>query len=142
MKVKPEYIRPNNKGASKIEGRATLITGGDGGIGRSIGVHFAREGCDVAISYLKEEEKDANSTKELFEKAGHKCLLLPGDMRDKNYCNEIVEKTVSEFGKLNILVNNAGINKTVDDFTQLTDEDIEEVFYVNLKSQFRKSRAA
>jgi NAD(P)-dependent dehydrogenase (short-subunit alcohol dehydrogenase family) len=141
MEVKPEYIRPNYKGASKLEGRVALITGGDSGIGRSIAVHFAREGCDVAISYLKEEEKDANITRELVEKEGRRCLQLPGDLRDKSYCNDIVEKTVSEFGKLNILVNNSGINRTVDDFTQLTDQDIEDVFNVNLISQFRTTRA-
>lgn len=142
MEVKPEYIRPNYKGASKLQGRTALITGGDSGIGRSIAIHYAREGCDVAISYLNVEEKDAKITKELVEKEGRRCLLLPGDLRDKSYCNEIVEKTVTEYGRLNILVNNAGTNRTVDDFTQLTDEDIEDVFNVNLLSQFRTTRAA
>lgn len=142
MQLKPEYIRPNYKGCGKLEGKVALITGGDSGIGRSIAIHYAREGADVAISFLNVEDKDANITKDLVEKEGHKCLLLPGDLKDKSYCNDIVDKTIKEFGKLNILVNNAGMNRLVDDFTQLKDEDIEEVFNVNIMAQFRVTRAA
>jgi len=143
MDIKPEYIRPGYKGSGKLEGKVALITGGDSGIGRSVAVHFAREGANVAISFLKnQEEKDAEETKELVEKEGKKCLLLPGDLRDKKYCQDIVDQTVKEFGKLNILVNNAAVQEVNKNFEELKDEQIEWTFDVNILSFFRVSRAA
>jgi NAD(P)-dependent dehydrogenase (short-subunit alcohol dehydrogenase family) len=142
MSLQPEYIRPGYKGSGKLEGKTALITGGDSGIGRSVAVHFAREGADVAICYLKEEETDAQETKSLVEKEGRKCLLLPGDLRDKEYCKNIVDQTVKEFGKLNVLVNNAGENYYETDFLKLKDEDIEDIFDVNVISMFRVTREA
>jgi len=142
MTPKPEFIRPNYKGSSKLEGKVALITGGDSGIGRSVAVHFAREGADVAISYVKHESKDAEETKQLVEKEGRKCLLLPGDLQDKQYCISIVEDTVKQFGKLNILVNNAAVQNPLDNLTELDDEQLEKTFDVNILSFFRVTRAA
>jgi len=142
MTPKPEFIRPSYKGSGKLQGKVALITGGDSGIGRSVAVHFAREGADVAISYVKEETQDAEDTKQLVEKEGRKCLLLPGDLRDKNYCISIVKDTVKQLGKLNVLVNNAAIQNPHDDLRDYSDEQIEDVFDVNIISFFRVSRAA
>jgi NAD(P)-dependent dehydrogenase (short-subunit alcohol dehydrogenase family) len=142
MKIKPEYIRANYKGSSKLEGKVALITGGDSGIGRSVAVHFAREGADVAIAFKPEEKQDANDTLQLIQKEGRRGLLLPGDLRDKNYCDEIIEKTIKEFGKLNILVNNAAVQYPKSSITDISDEQLEETFDVNILSFFRVTRAA
>ena len=107
MDPQPVVIRDNYKGSDKLLNKAALITGGDSGIGRSVAVHFAREGADVAIVYL-EEDKDARDTKEMVEKEGRECMILKGDIRYRDFCEESVRKTVEHFGKLNILVNHAG----------------------------------
>jgi NAD(P)-dependent dehydrogenase (short-subunit alcohol dehydrogenase family) len=142
MKVKPEYIRSNYKGSDKLLNKVALITGGDSGIGRSVAVHFAREGADVAICYKQSEQQDAEDTKCLIQKEGRRCLLLPGNLRDKKYCEEIINKTVSELGKLNILVNNAAVQYPKDNLEDITDEQLEETFDVNILSFFRVTRAA
>ena len=142
MQMKPEYIRPGYKGSDKLKDKVALVTGGDSGIGRAVCVHFAREGADIALCYLPEEKVDAEDTKNLIEKEGRKCLLLPGDLRDKAYCETIVEQTVKEFGKLNVLILNAGKGKSADDLQKLEDKQIEEIFDVNILSQFRVARAA
>jgi NAD(P)-dependent dehydrogenase (short-subunit alcohol dehydrogenase family) len=142
MKIKPEYIRSGYKGSSKLEGKVALITGGDSGIGRSVAVHFAREGANIAIAFKPEEKQDANDTLQLIQNEGRRGLLLPGDLRDKNYCEEIIEKTVKEFGKLNILVNNAAVQYPKSNLEDITDEQLEETFDVNILSFFRVTRAA
>jgi len=143
MTPQPEYIRPGYKGSGKLEGKVALITGGDSGIGRSVAVHFAREGANVAIGYLQDkEQKDAEDTKQLIEKEGRKCLLLPGDLQDKQYCIDIVEKTVKEFGKLNVVVNNAAVQVPKEKLEELDDEQIEWTFDINILSFFRVTRAA
>lgn len=142
MTPKPEFIRPNYRGSGKLEGKVALITGGDSGIGRSVAVHFAREGADVAISYMQNEAKDAEETKQLVEKEGRKCLLLPGDLQDKQYCISIVEDTVKQLGKLNVLVNNAAVQNPVDSLAEIDDEQLEKTFDVNILSFFRVTKAA
>ena len=142
MDPKPEYIRPGYIGSNKLKEKVALITGGDSGIGRSIAVHFAREGADVAIAYVKSEQEDAEYTKGLIEKEGRQCLLLSGDLRDKNFCSSIVEETVMKFGKLNVLVNNAANQYIVDDLAKITDDQLEETFDINILSFFRVTRAA
>lgn len=142
MQVKPKFIRDSYKGSDKLKDKVALVTGGDSGIGRSVCVHFAREGADIALCYVPKEKEDAEDTKKMIEKEGRKCLLLPGDLRDKKYCESIVEQTVKEFGKLNILILNAAIQNPVDDLKDLDDKQIEDTFDVNILSQFRVTRAA
>jgi NAD(P)-dependent dehydrogenase (short-subunit alcohol dehydrogenase family) len=142
MTPKPEFMRQNYRGSGKLEGKAALITGGDSGIGRSVAVHFAREGCDVAIVYKPEEQADAEETRQLVEAEGHKCLLLPGDLRDAAFCQSIVEQTVSGLGKLNVLVNNAAEQHPEGDFEDITDEHLLSTYQTNIFSFFRVTRAA
>lgn len=106
MVPEPEIIRDDYKGSDKLKGRVALITGGDSGIGRSVAVHFAREGAKVAIVYLEEDE-DAEKTRELVEQENSECLIIRGDIRDREFCRQCVEQVIDNFGTLNILVNNA-----------------------------------
>ncbi|UYZ57951.1 SDR family oxidoreductase [Hymenobacter latericus] len=142
MTPKPEYIRAGYKGSDKLQGKVALITGGDSGIGRSIAVHFAREGADVAITYLPDEEQDAHETRQLIEQEGRRCLTLPGDLRDRQFCQDIVARTVQELGRLNILVNNAAEQFVSEDLTEVDDEQWEDTFEVNFFSFVRVTRAA
>src|SRR5437763_7950898 len=107
MKPRPRYRGAEYVAAGKLKNKVALITGGDSGIGRAVAVLYAREGADVAIVYLPEEQVDADETKRAVEAAGRECLLLPGDVTDPEFCEEAVERTVDELGKLDILVNNA-----------------------------------
>ncbi|HSI69629.1 MAG TPA: SDR family oxidoreductase [Gillisia sp.] len=135
MNPEPEIIRKNYKGSGKLENKVALITGGDSGIGRSVAVYFAREGANVAIVYL-EEDKDAMETKEMVEAEGKKCLVLEGDLKQEEFCKEIVIKCVKEFGGLNILVNNAAIQFSKDKVEDLTTEEIKETFETNIYPYF------
>ncbi len=141
MDPEPEVIRANYRGSDKLKNKIALITGGDSGIGRSIAVHFAREGADVAIVYL-EEDRDAEITKEMVEKEGRRCLLLRGDQRKSAFCTSAVEKTVKEYGRLDCLVNNAGWENEVEDFTKITDEQWIKTFETNIHGFFYFTRAA
>jgi NAD(P)-dependent dehydrogenase (short-subunit alcohol dehydrogenase family) len=141
MTIKPEYINENYKASGKLQGKVALITGGDSGIGRAISVHYAYEGADVAIVYL-DEDQDAEETKQLVEQAGQRCLLLKGDIKQSSFCKEAVEKTVAEFGKLNILVNNAAMQFPQEDFQDIDDEQLDTTFKTNIYSQFRFASAA
>ncbi|UOQ53667.1 SDR family oxidoreductase [Hymenobacter cellulosivorans] len=142
MTPQPEYIRPGYKGSDKLQGKVALITGGDSGIGRSIAVHFAREGADVAFTYLPEEEQDAYNTRQLVEQEGRRCLTLPGDLREPGFCQSIVDQTVQELGQLNILVNNAAEQFVSQDVTEITDDQWLDTFQVNFFSFVRVTRAA
>jgi NAD(P)-dependent dehydrogenase (short-subunit alcohol dehydrogenase family) len=141
MDPQPEYIRPGYKGSGKLEGKTALITGGDSGIGRAVAVHFAREGADVAIVYL-EEDRDAEETQQLVKAEGKKCLLIEGDLRDPAFCKSAVENVVDKFGKLDILINNAGEQFYQDDFTKVTDEQMEDTFNTNILAMLRVTREA
>jgi NAD(P)-dependent dehydrogenase (short-subunit alcohol dehydrogenase family) len=142
MQPEPEVIRPNYKGSGKLLDKVALITGGDSGIGRSVAVHFAREGCDVAIVYLEQEINDAEKTKEMVEQEGRKCLLIPGDIRDRNFCSWAVKKTIQQLGKLNILVNNAAEQHPVDDFRKIDLDVMEKTFRTNIFAMFYLTREA
>jgi NAD(P)-dependent dehydrogenase (short-subunit alcohol dehydrogenase family) len=142
MTPKPETIRQSYRGSGKLEGKVALITGGDSGIGRSVAVHFAREGCDVAIVYKPEEQADAEESRQMVEAEGRKCLLLPGDLRDAAFCQSIVEQTVSQLGGLNVLVNNAAEQHPEGDFEDITDEHLLSTYQTNIFSFFRVTRAA
>src|SRR5690554_6130226 len=135
MEPRPVYIRDNYKGSGKLSGKIALITGGDSGIGRSIAVHYAREGADVAIVYL-EEDKDAGETKKLVEKEGRKCLLIRGDLKDRNFCESAVEKTVQEYGTINILINHAGEQHPSSGFEDLDLDLMEQTFRTNIFAMY------
>src|SRR5262245_51726244 len=104
MSPRPNYKAPLYRGAAKLKRKVALITGGDSGIGRAVAVLFAREGADVGIVYLTPEQSDAEETRKAVEEEGKKCLLLPGDVTESQFCKEAVQRTVQEFGHLNILV--------------------------------------
>ncbi|UPL49656.1 SDR family oxidoreductase [Hymenobacter sublimis] len=142
MTPQPEYIRANYKGSEKLQGKVALITGGDSGIGRAVSVHFAREGADVAFTYLPEEEQDAYETRQLVEAEGRRCLTLPGDLRDPQFCQSIVDQTVQELGQLNILVNNAAEQFVNQDVADIPDEQWLDTFQVNFFSFVRVTKAA
>lgn len=142
MDPRPEFIAPKYKGSGKLEGMAAIVTGGDSGIGRSVAVLYAREGADVAIVYTPAEEVDAKETARYVEKEGRKCLLIPGDVQDSNFCREAVQKTVDEFGRLDVLVNNAAFQQHQDSLTDITDEQLETTFKTNIFGYFYMARAA
>ncbi|PWU69775.1 SDR family oxidoreductase [Gracilibacillus dipsosauri] len=129
------------KGVGRLKGKTALITGGDSGIGRAVAIVYAKEGANLAISYF-DEDNDAEETKKLVEREGVKCLLLPGDIKDPEHCVHLVEKTVDEFGQLNILVNNAAIQYIKEDVLDISNEQMEEVFRTNFFSQFYLTKAA
>jgi len=131
MSPEPEYIRNGYKGSDKLKGKVALITGGDSGIGRSVAIHFAREGAAVAIAYYNENE-DAEKTKELVELEGQECLLFRGDLKSQQFCKQIVSDTISQLGKLNILVNNAAMQFPQEDFSKITKEQLQLTFETNI----------
>lgn len=138
---KPRYQAERYKPAGKLEGLAAVITGGDSGIGRAVAVLFAREGADVAIGYLPEEQSDALETKAQVERAGRRCLLLPGDLRDPAYCDDLIEDAVRELGRLDILVSNAA-HQARKSLEELTDDELSRTFETNFYAYVRLSRAA
>lgn len=131
MHPQPEIISKHYKGSDKLKGKVAFITGGDSGIGRSIAVHFAREGADVAILYLN-ESKDAEETKRLVELENQKCLLLQGDVKDEKSCISSIQKTIKELGGLNILVNNAGLQYPETKVEDITKAHLQETFETNI----------
>lgn len=141
MHPQPEFIKEHYKGAEKLLGKVMLITGGDSGIGRSVAVYAAREGADVAIVYL-EEHKDAQDTKEMVEAEGRECLILAGDIGDEAFCKSCVERTVSELGKLDILVNNAAEQHPQENIEQIRPEQLQKTFQTNIFSFFYMTQAA
>ena len=142
MDPKPRFKAPLYKGADKLKGKVALITGGDSGIGKSVAVLYAREGADVAIVYLPAEQKDAAEAKQAVAEEGRKCLLLPGDVTDPKFCRQAVEKTVAEFGRLDILVNNAAYQQRQEKLEDITDEQLDKTFRTNIYGYFYMARAA
>lgn len=141
MNPEPEIIRENYVGSGKLLGKVAFITGGDSGIGRSIAVHFAREGANIAIVYLK-EDKDALKTKELIEKEGQQCLLISGDLKEEKFCKSAVKKCYIFFKKLNILVNNAAIQFPQDEIEKITAAQLHKTFETNIYPYFYITKAA
>jgi NAD(P)-dependent dehydrogenase (short-subunit alcohol dehydrogenase family) len=141
MHPEPEIIRSSYRGSDKLKGKIALITGGDSGIGRAVALHFAREGAEVAIVYLN-EDKDARDTKTMVEAEGRRCLLLPGDLRQEQFCKDIVQNTVSELGGLHILVNNAAEQHEKEGLEEITAQQLEQTFRTNIFSFFLVTQAA
>jgi NAD(P)-dependent dehydrogenase (short-subunit alcohol dehydrogenase family) len=142
LEPKPRFEAGQYKAAGKLEGKKALITGGDSGIGRAVATLFAREGADVAINYLEEEQSDAEETRQAVEEAGAKCLLLPGDVTAQGLCDELVEKTVERFGGIDVLVSNAAYQRRKDSLDDLSDEELQHTFDTNIFAYVRLARAA
>ena len=142
MTPEPQYQAKKYKGSDKLLGKVALISGGDSGIGRAVAVLYAREGADVAIVYLPVEQSDAETTKQAIEAEGRNALLIPGDVTDRKFCDQAVESVISEFGKLDILVNNAAYQQTHESLAEITDEEWEKTFRTNIFGYFYLARAA
>src|SRR5215204_5325924 len=135
MTPRPEAESPEYKACGKLDGKVALITGGDSGIGRAVAIAFAKEGADVAIVYLN-EHKDAEETKRQVEEEGRKCLPIAGDIGDEQFCRECIERTVSELGGLNVLVNNAAEQHPQKNFEDISAYQLERTFRTNIFSYF------
>lgn len=142
MKPRPNYLAPHYRGAEKLAGKVALITGADSGIGRAVAVLFAREGADVAIVHLREEESDARETKAAVEAEGGRALLMAGDVRDSKFCEKAVKTTVNNFEQVDILVNNAAYQQSQEDLEDISDEQLERTFKTNIFGYFYMARAA
>jgi len=141
MTPRPDHGEDSYRGSGLMEGYGTIITGGDSGIGRAVAIAFAREGADVLISYLNEHE-DARETARLVEDAGRSAILMPGDIQDEQHCNAIVDRAAREFGRLDVLVNNAAHQITIEDIGDLSSQEWDVTFRTNIYSQFYLCRAA
>jgi NAD(P)-dependent dehydrogenase (short-subunit alcohol dehydrogenase family) len=141
MNPEPELIRDSYIGSGKLKNKIALITGGDSGIGRSVAVHFAREGADIAIVYHS-KDKDAKTTQALVEKEARICLLIKGNLRDKKFCKSVINQTIQWYGDINILVNNAAEQHPVDDFKKIDLRLMEKTFQTNIFSMFYLARFA
>ena len=141
MRPRPRAEDEKHRGTGKLRNKVAIITGGDSGIGRAVAIAFAREGADVSVVYL-EEEKDANETRRLVEKEGHECLLIRGDLGQEEFCRKAVEQTVKEFGKLDVLVNNAAEQHPQESIEKITAKQLERTFRTNIFSMFFMTKAA
>ena len=135
MRPQPDFEPPHYRGSDKLKGRTAIITGGDSGIGRAVSLLFAREGADVAIVYLNEHE-DAQKTKALVEGEGRRCLLIDGDIGGRTFCEKAVQQTIDEFGKVDILVNNAAVQYVLGGLLDITPESLENTFRTNVFGMF------
>ena len=141
LALAPRVLAPDYRGSGKLEGFATIVTGGDSGIGRAVAVLFAREGADVTVIYL-DSHRDARETKARVEAEGRRCLLIAGDVKDSRFCNRAVAKAVKTFGRLDVLVNNAAYQQHADSIEDLTDERLDLTFRTNIHGYFHMARAA
>jgi len=143
MKEKPDHGEDSYVGANRLQNKVALITGGDSGIGRAIALAYAREGADIAIGYQPDEQKDAEASAELVKAAGRRALLVPGDLAEPATCRRMVEQTVSEFQRIDVLVNNAAHQgKATEGIDELSHERVERTFRVNVIAMFDLVREA
>jgi NAD(P)-dependent dehydrogenase (short-subunit alcohol dehydrogenase family) len=142
MRPEPDYGYETYRGMGRLEGKAAIITGGDSGIGRAVALAFAREGADVLISYLEEEEPDAQETAQVVQEAGKKAVRVPGDIVEEAQCQRIVDRAVEELGKIDILVNNAAHQMTVDGIADISSELLDRTFKTNIYAMFWLCKAA
>lgn len=138
----PRWRGENYRPAGKLSGKVALVTGGDSGIGRAVAYFFAREGADVAISFLPSEQSDADVIRQAIEEEGRRCLLLPGDLTRPKFCKKVVEKTVREFGRLDVLVSNAAHQARKQRPEDVDDREFDRTFQTNVYAYFRLVRAA
>jgi NAD(P)-dependent dehydrogenase (short-subunit alcohol dehydrogenase family) len=141
MQPEPDYGEDSYKGSNRLQAKAALITGADSGIGRAVALAFAREGADVAVSYLNEHD-DARETQRLVESAGRRCVLIAGDIAKAAHCRALVEKTVEAFGRIDVLVNNAAHQMTFDSIDAISDEEWDKTFATNISAMFFITKAA
>jgi NAD(P)-dependent dehydrogenase (short-subunit alcohol dehydrogenase family) len=141
MNPRPDHGEESYRGSGKLTGKAAVITGGDSGIGRAVAIAFAREGADVLISYLDEHE-DARDTARYVEEAGRRCVLVPGDLADRAHVKTIIPKAVEEFGKVDVLVNNAAFQMSHDTLDEVSDEEWDHTVAVNLSAMFTLTKDA
>ena len=141
MEPRPDYGEESYRGSGKLQGKAAVITGGDSGIGRAVALAFAREGADVLISYL-DEHSDAEETVRIVEKEGRRCIAVAGDISDEAHCRQIVERAVQEFGRLDILVNNAAWQDSIESIQDVSEEMLLHTFSVNIFAMFYLCKAA
>jgi NAD(P)-dependent dehydrogenase (short-subunit alcohol dehydrogenase family) len=141
MNRQPDHGEDSYRGSGRLTGKRALITGGDSGIGRAVAVAFAREGADVVIAYLSEDE-DARETAALVEKAGRRAVLIPGDLTRREHCQAVVDQTVGELGGMDVLVNNAAFQMTHETVEEITDEEWQHTFDINITAMFRLVQAA
>ncbi|MBT1584164.1 MULTISPECIES: SDR family oxidoreductase [Curtobacterium] len=139
---KADHGEESYRGSGKLTGKRAVITGGDSGIGKAVAIAFAREGADVLISYLPEEEDDAQDTKRWIEEAGRKAVLFPGDVSDPAYCRSVIDQAVSELGGLDVLVNNAAYQMTHETIEEISDEEWDHTLATNLSAYFHLVKAA
>ena len=136
MVPRPDHGEESYRGSGRLNGRKALITGGDSGIGRAVAIAYAREGADVAINYLPEEESDAKEVIALIKAAGRKAVAIPGDITDEAFCEKLVNDAAAQLGGLDILVNNAGRQQYVESITDLTTESFDKTFKTNVYAMF------
>ncbi|MFN2597532.1 MAG: SDR family oxidoreductase [Pyrinomonadaceae bacterium] len=142
LEPRPEYEALLYRGAGKLEGKAAIVTGGDSGIGRAVCVLFAREGADVALVYLHEEQPDAEETRRAVEAEGRRALLIPGDVRDADFCAEAVTEVIAKFGRLDVLVNNAAYQQHQKSLEDVSEGQWDRTFRTNIYGYFHMAKAA
>lgn len=140
MTLKPRFMAEHYKGSGKLQGQVAIVTGGDSGIGRAVAVLFAREGADVAIIYLNEHE-DAADTQRCVEAEGQRCLTIAGDVKDMDFCQQAVDKIVAEWGRLDVLVNNAAFQEHASSLLDITEDRLDETFRTNIYGYFHMAKA-
>jgi len=141
MKPRPRAEDKKHRGSGKLQGKVAIITGGDSGIGRAVAIAFAKEGADISVIYL-EERKDANETKRLVEENRSKCLLIEGDVGQEEFCRKAVNQTMKDFGRLDVVVNNAAEQHPQDSIEKITEKQLERTFRTNIFSFFFMTKAA
>ncbi|WP_029604659.1 SDR family oxidoreductase [Kozakia baliensis] len=142
MQPKPDHGEESYKGSGRLQDKVAIITGGDSGIGRAVAIAFAREGADVVISFLPEEAADARETASWVQKAGRRFVLVPGDVKDRKVCHEIIDRTMAEFGKIDVLVNNAAFQVERESLDDVSEDEWDDTFATNSGAVFRLTRLA
>ncbi|GAB3458605.1 SDR family oxidoreductase [Massilia terrae] len=140
MELKPKFMAEHYKGSGKLQGQVAIVTGGDSGIGRAVAVLYAREGADVAILYLNEHE-DAAETRRCVEAEGQRCITVPGDVRDMEFCKQAVDQIVAEWGRMDVLVNNAAFQEHAADITDITEDRLDLTMRTNIYGYFHMVKA-